>query len=463
LRIATFGKSDLDAPAAASATSPTHLRSWTFVVVILLAVFAANQFATEWATYRSSAYPAGSGVDFPGYYVAAKLAGSASPKEHQLYYATRESKEAVLSVIPPDTEWNRVAHQNGLGDTLHFNSPPILAVLLVPLGKLPYQLAFMVWRILTDCAFFLAMWICLKLCRGLSPVTLLICTLAGFVFQPFLLTLEKGQFGAVLLLTWSAGVLFADKKQDVLSALMLALATIAKLTPVLAVGVFLIRRRWKWLAAYTLWMAILMGIGVWRLGVENHRLYLSTLISLSCGVPGPYNYSLSGLVQNAYYGNLLNYDQIPAQTPAGLCAFNKLLGFAVYLAVLAFLLKKNRRGDLVWDLVVLSLITLLIAPFTWRHYYVLEILPLMFIWFLHKAGRFAHPRWVSVVAIICTLVAGTRYPDYLQVHLTNGPIRVFLVGLLPLSALILMATLLFAYRPDPELQAAAVWLPGNHP
>ena len=434
--------------------SSIHLRGWlTSAVVVLLVIFAANQFATEWATFRSSAYPAGSAVDFPGYYVAAKLAGSATPRAHQLYYSTRESKEAILSRVPPDTEWNQVARQNGLGDTLHFNSPPILAALLVPLGKLPYQLAFMVWRVLADLALFLAIWICLKLCRAFSPATLLICTLAGFAFQPFLLTLEKGQFGALLLLTWSAGVLFADKKQDVLSALMFALATIVKLTPVLAVGVFLVRRRWKWLAAYALWMAILLGIGVWHLGVENQRLYLAKLASLSCGAPGPYNYSLPGIVQNAYYRDILNYDQIPAQTPAGLCVFNKVLGLAVYLAVLALLLKKNQRGDIIWDLVVLSLITLLIAPFTWRHYYVLEILPLMFVWFLVKAGEFLRPHWVLLVAIVCTLVAGTRYLDYLEPHLTNGPIRVFLAALLPLSALILMSTLLFAYKPGPEPQA----------
>jgi hypothetical protein len=450
------GKSVLEVPAASSATtmSPTHLRGWlTSAVVVVLVIFAANHFATEWATFRSSAYPAGSAVDFPGYYVAAKLAGSANPRAHQLYYPTRESKEAILSRVPPDSEWNQVAHQNGLGDTLHLNSPPILAALLAPLGKLPYQLAFMVWRVLADLALFLAIWICLKLCRAFSPARLLICTLAGFAFQPFLLTLEKGQFGALLLLTWSAGVLFADKKQDVLSALMFALATIVKLTPVLAVGVFLVRRRWKWLAAYALWMAILLGIGVWHLGVENHRLYLAKLTALSCGAPGPYNYSLPGIVQNAYYRDILNYDQIPAQTPAGLCAFNKVLGLAIYLAVLALLVKKNRRGDIIWDLVVLSLITLLIAPFTWRHYYVLEILPLMFVWFLLKAGEFLRPRWVLLVAIVCTLVAGTRYLDYLQPHLTNGPIKVFLVALLPLSALILMSTLLFAYKPGPEPQA----------
>ena len=423
----------------------------TSAVVVLLVIFAANQFATEWEAFRSSAYPTGSAIDFPHYYVAAKLAGSAHPSQHPLYYATRENKEAVLDRIAPDTEWNQVAHQNGLGDTLHFSAPPIVATLLVPLGRLPYQLAFMVWRVLTDLFFFLAIWICLKLCQALSPATLLICTLAGFAFQPFALTLEKGQFGALLLLTWSAGVLFEEKKQDVLSALMLALATIVKLTPLLAIGVFLVRRRWKWLAFYALWMVLLMGIGVWHLGWQNHRLYLSKLSTLSCGVPGPYNYSLCGLVQNTYYRTILSYSQTPAQTPSGLCVFNKALGFAIYLIVLWFLRSKNRRGDIVWDMVVMSLITLLISPFTWRHYYVLEILPLMFVWFLLKAGRFSRPAWVLTVAIICTLVAGTRYPDYLQNHLTNGPMRVLLVGALPISALILMATLLFAYNTEPRL------------
>jgi hypothetical protein len=81
---------------------------------------------------------------------------------------------------------------------------------------------------------------------------------------------------------------------------------------------------------------------------------------------------------------------------------------------------------------VMSLIILLIAPFTWRHYYVLEILPLMFVWFFLKAGGFSRPGWVLIVAIRCNLVAGTLYPDYLQPHLTNGPMKVFLVGSLPL-------------------------------
>lgn len=424
----------------------------TSIVVVVLIICAGNRFASEWEAFRSSAYPTGSSIDFPHYYVAAKLAGSDRPKEHLLYYVTKEDREAALNVIPPGSEWNQIAHQSGLGDTLHFSAPPIVATLLLPLGKLPYQSAFLIWRVLNDVFYFLAIWLCLKLCQAWTPLTLLVCTLAGFEFQPFMLTLEKGQFGVVLLLTWSAGVLFANKKQDVLSALMLALATVVKLTPVLVVGVFVLRRRWKWLAAYILWVAILMGIGVLHFGVENHRLYLSKVSSLSCGIPGPYNYSLSGIVQNLYYGNILDYSHIPPYTPHGLCTFNKALGLAVYCAALALLLLKNRGGDIIFDLTVLSIVTLLIAPFTWRHYYVLEILPLMFLWFLVKTGRFSRQWWVLGAVAFCTLIAGTRYPDYLQTHLTSGPVRVFLVALLPISALVLMTTLLLAYKPEATAQ-----------
>jgi hypothetical protein len=434
----------------------TLQRTWlNFAVVAVLVVFAANQFASEWEMFRASAYPTGSAIDFPHYYVAAKLAGSANPKAHALYYLTSQEKEAVLDRIPADTEWNRIAHQNGLGDTLHFSAPPIIAALLAPLGKLPYQLAFMVWRLLTDVFFFLAIWVCLKLCRALSASNLLVCTLAGFVFQPFALTLEKGQFGAVLLLTWALGTFWAEKKHDVLSALMFALATIVKLTPVLAVGVFALRRRWRWLMAYVLWMSILTAGGVLHMGVENHRLYLAKLSALECGAPGPYAYCLPGIVDNIYYGNVLSYEQVPAHLPAPLCFFNKALGFAVYAGVLGLLLKRNRKGDIAWDLVVLSLLVLLIAPFTWRHYYVLEILPLLFVWFFLKNGGFAHTREVLWIAVFCTLIAGTRYADYLQVHLKYGPARVFLVALLPISALILLVTLLFAYRPALQSEPAS--------
>jgi hypothetical protein len=251
------------ASSASNGSETCKPRAWTTsIVLIVLIIFAANRFAAEWEEFRSSAYPTGSSIDFPHYYVAAKVAGSDRPKQHLLYYLTNEDKEALLNVIPPGSEWNQIAHQSGLGDTLHFSAPPIVATLLLPLGKLPYQLAFMIWRVLTDVFYFLAIWICLRLCRAWTPLNLLACTLAAFEFQPFMLTLQKGQFGALLLLTWCAGVLFAAKKKDVLSALMLALATIVKLTPVLAVGVFVLRRRWRWLAAYLLWLSVLMGIGV---------------------------------------------------------------------------------------------------------------------------------------------------------------------------------------------------------
>jgi len=411
---------------------------WAAAAVVLL-TFAANQFAADWILFRSGAYPAG---DFPHYYLAAKLAGLNG--QHKLYAPANSSKEAAMGNIGEDTEWGRFAAQNGMRDTLHFSAPPVLAWLLIPLGKLPLNFAYFVWRVFSEICFFAAIVVCLRLLGALNPVTLMVCALAGFAFQPFTLTLEKGQFGAVLLLLWVGGTLAAKKRWDISSALMFALATVVKLTPVLGLGLFLKRRRWKWAAAYALWMVLLMGLGVWRMGMENHRLYFAKLQALSCGVPGPYNYSLNGIIQNVYYGDILSYEQMPDGTPAGLCTGTKVAQAGVYLGALILLFKKNRGNDEVWDMAVLALTVLLVAPFTWRHYYVLEVFPLLFLWL--RGQRFVRPGFALAAAIACTLVAATRYPDYLQVHLTNGPVRVFLVALLPLSALGLMLTLLLGCK-----------------
>jgi hypothetical protein len=72
----------------------------------------------------------------------------------------------------------------------------------------------------------------------------------------------------------------------------------------------------------------------------------------------------------------------------------------------------------------------------------------MFVWFnIHHSSR----RLALGVLLSSLLIAGTRYPDFLQAHLSNGPLRVLLVSLLPLSAIALLAVLLFAYRNQGEL------------
>jgi hypothetical protein len=431
-----------------SAQAISRVRWLRTAAVLLLLLFAANQFADEWELFRSGAYSDPSAGDFPHYYLAAKLAGL--PGRHRLYYPPSHAKDEVFQKIDPNTEWGELAIQSGIRDTLHFSAPPVVASLLIPLGKLPFRTAFFLWRILCDIFFFLAICVCLQICRSFNAPTVLVCTLAGFAFQPFTLTLEKGQFGSLLLLLWSGGTLLAAKRRDISSALLFALATVLKMTPLLVLGLLLLRRRWKWAVAYVVWMVCLIAFGIWQTGAENQRLYLQEIHSISCGVPGPYNYSLPGLVQNLYYMNIFRFQEMPADTPYGLCLFNKAMAVAIYAAVLLVLWRRRQGYDITWDLIVLSLITLLIAPFTWRHYYVLELLSLFFIWFSIRDGRFRQVKGALWAAIFCTAVAATRYPDYLQNHVNKAFIRVLLVGLLPISALLLLLTILFGYRRDEE-------------
>jgi hypothetical protein len=411
---------------------------WSMSLATVILVYcSANQFSGDWNKFRSVESDPLSG-DFPHYYIAAKFAGMG--KQHPLYYIPSSSKEAGLGKIAPDTEWNNLARNLGLRDTLHFSSTPELAILLVPLGKLPFSKAYLVWSVFSELCMFSAICISLMLYRAFTPLALVLCTISIFAFSPVSLTFEKGQFGTILLLLWVSGAYFANKGKTVASALMFALATIVKITPVLAIGIFVFRRRWKWLGAYVGWMLLLVTLGIAWSGMQNHRLFLLTLRSLSTGVPGPYNYSLNGIIQNVFYGNILNYKQIPNETPLQLQYATKFISAFCYLAILFLLWKRSR--DIVFDLTVASLMVLLVPPFTLRHYYVLETLPLIYVWLSLKDAHLLGKRWMLAGVSICTLLPATRYLDYLQNHLSSGPIRVLLVSLVPLSTLLLTAIML---------------------
>jgi hypothetical protein len=104
------------------ATSEKRLPWATTVAVVLLLIFAANQFATEWTMFRSS-YLDPSAGDFPHYYLAAKIAGT--PGQHRLYYSAQSAKEAMYEKIDPNTEWGQLARQNGIPDTLYSVLPQL--------------------------------------------------------------------------------------------------------------------------------------------------------------------------------------------------------------------------------------------------------------------------------------------------------------------------------------------------
>ena len=137
---------------------------------------------------------------------------------------------------------------------------------------------------------------------------------------------------ALVLLLWVLGVYFVKTRTSIASAFCFALATMIKISPALAVGVFLLRRQWRWLIAYSLWMGAFLATGVWQLGWNNHVFWFSRVLPmLSGGVPYFASKSLPSFIADLYLHQVpLEMQNLPA-LPLGIALLSKVLSLAIYL------------------------------------------------------------------------------------------------------------------------------------
>lgn len=150
-----------------------------------------------------------------------------------------------------------------------FVSPPLVAVLYVPLSSLPYGVAVLLWALLSLASLLVA----LRLLEPVAPRLLgahqTRTTVAVLATYPTLELLGAGQQSAITLLIWSAGIRLAVDGREIASGACFALGLIKPQLFLFAPLVFLTRRRWSALmsgAALTLTFTIatvaIFGLGI---------------------------------------------------------------------------------------------------------------------------------------------------------------------------------------------------------
>ena len=97
--------------------------------------------------------------------------------------------------------------------------------------------------------------------------------------------------------------------------------------------------------------------------------------------------------------------------------FEKACSLAIGLGFIFWCWRKRRDAKgLMDELILLPLIYLLTAPFTWAHHYVLAILPLTYLW--AKVREVTRPELVALS--LGTLALGTELPMYSAAFLPVG-------------------------------------------
>jgi len=420
-----------------------YLGKAPLALAVILFLVVGGQLSEFFHDYRSltqsSSARADIPNDFPGYYVAAQIARN--PRDHRLYYLPGNPLQVLLGNAPKDTPWTTTARTDGFNSTLPFNCPPFAAWLLQPLSFFSWPVALLLWRIALLGMLLLSVYLALLIAGGDNLLLhfVLVAT-AALSFFPSKETLFQGQLDPLILLTWVAGVYLQKVNRPVWSALLFAIGTVVKVSPIAVVGIFLLRRQWKWLASYAAWCAILMGISISRLGWENHVIWaMQVMPVLSRGAPYFANKSIAGLLYEVYLRRVPL--QLDFQIPGLLTRVASLLNLCIYGGTLIYFWWKNRVANaIVYELVVMALTALAMSPLVWRHYYVLALLPLIVLWL-----RPGNDRWEWLVLAVSTLAIGTVFVDYVIVAVRHPVLDILSGGVIPLATLALLFLLLRHY------------------
>ncbi len=217
------------------------------------------------------------GSDFAMFYIAGNMA---SQGQWHLLYDEAEQQRRLLELFP------------GLpADTyLPYRYPPLLAILLAPLGSMPYRTAQCIWC-LGSLAVWLLTWLMLARtylagCSQLARTVWLALLASPIMAQ----TLIDGQASfwwfAILSLTWLA----IDRKRLVLAGMCLALAA-CKPNVLLLLGIVFVVRHPRMLLGVIPMGLLMLATTVWLAGLECLNAYIelgSQLATRTWSVETPY-------------------------------------------------------------------------------------------------------------------------------------------------------------------------------
>jgi hypothetical protein len=150
-------------------------------------------------------------------------------------------------------------------------------------------------------------------------------------------------------------------------------------------------------------------------GVGKSRPFLQERASrIVAGVAYYANKAPAALIFELYLRRVPVISQYDLRT--WLTALVKAGNFLIYCAVLLFFWKKDERPTaMVYELVTLALVTILISPVSWRHHYLLTLIPIIYLWV--RLGQ----RWRDILALAAATPAMGKpvFPDYVIVASFN--------------------------------------------
>ncbi len=282
------------------------------------------------------------------------------------------------------------------GEPLIYEHPPFEALLLAPLGAIPYRTAYLLWGFVN-----IAIWLTLPwLLRPYAPVPRedLGYIALWIVFAPLGVTLFQGQSSLVMLLLYALAFIAFRRGQDFRMGIFLGLALLKFQFAIPFAVIFLLRKKWTFIKGF-LATASMLGLLSWvAVGARGIWSYLHLLAAVAIH-PNNQSYgsavdmaTLQGLV-HALLGGILSQFTV----------FLIVAGTSAFL--LAWTARKwncvERNGDAQSNELMFA-VAVAISLVTGLHMFIHDLSPMMLAMMLVAARIGASPRLgLKVVLLTC--------------------------------------------------------------
>ncbi|MHB1022694.1 MAG: glycosyltransferase family 87 protein [Acidobacteriaceae bacterium] len=332
--------------------------------------------------------------------------------------------------------WQRFGMRYGISAAVPFIYPPFSAVLFQPLSHLSYFSATLCWSLLNLFLATAAVVMTLSLGGVRLDARLIVLLMLGlFSYYPYRDELALGQIGSLILFLWAASLWLLSRNRNWSSAFCFAFATMIKLTPVLAIPLLILYRKWKWVVAYIFWIGCMVCFSVWQAGLAVHIQFIRNVMpSISCGAPVSQNSSIVGFVQQMLLGYVPDWPKAPHTLPVLACFTSKLVAMALYAAIMFRFYRRRKDQGLLHGMVLMVLVSLVVSPISWWHHYTLALLPLIYLWGMSRA----HLR--DKILLIAALAIGTNVFGFALLLTSNHAMQLILAGFIPLLITALIFT-----------------------
>jgi hypothetical protein len=413
----------------------------TALSAVLLVVFCSAQLIQYARTTVTHSEPPG--TDFSAYYIAGKLVSKTPAQSFYQLPLFADGRMNLLGAVPMSSPWQTAAVRYHLPVWAPYIYPPFCAVLMQPVAHLSFVSALFVWNMATTFLVIGAVLISLSLGGvRIHDKLALMLGVGLFSYYPLIYSLILGQIGGFILFLLAAGVWLLSRNRIWASALCFALATLIKLTPVLAVPILIIHRRWKWLIAYVAWIISLLIFSVWQAGWTAHQQFFREVLpSISFGAPAYTNSSIIAYVQELFLRYVPGPLSPPHTLPLYAGAVSRWVASLVYSLMLVRAYLRRRDGDLVRDLVIMALLGIVVSPVSWIHHYTIALLPFVYLWckMPDKGSRTLLALFIAVATDIIGIV---------QFGVTNHLVQLIFATIIP-GLMIAVAYRALAPRQEP--------------